>query len=114
NVFHRVVDVDIGVTRCAHGEVGERVLGEGGQEVIEERHSRVDVASAGAVEVDVELDSGLARRAADRRSACGGTSHEADSTEPSAAVAAAWVSALRWYGSRTRRSASMTAASAAR
>ena len=65
DVFHRVVRVDVGVARGSHREIGERVLREGGQQVVEEGHRRVDVAASGAVEVEVQFDRRFARGAAD-------------------------------------------------
>ncbi len=85
DVLDGVVRVDVGVARRAHGEVGERVLGERRQQVVEERHGGVDVTATGAVEVELELDRRLARRAAQRRRAGGsGAAHEAESSEASA------------------------------
>ena len=82
DVLDRVVGVDVGVARRAHRQVGERVLRERGQQVVEERHGGVDVAASRAVEVEFEFDGRLARRAAQRRGAGGsGAGHEAESSE---------------------------------
>jgi hypothetical protein len=61
DVLHGVVRVDVRVAGGADGEIGERVLRERGQEVVEERHRRVDVARTRTVQIEVELDGGLAR-----------------------------------------------------
>ena len=81
DVLDGVVRVDVGVARCADGQIGQRVLRERGQQVIEERHGRVDVAATRAIQIEVELDGGFARRAAERRGAGGGAGHEAESSE---------------------------------
>ena len=69
DVFDRVVHVDLDVALGPHRQVDQRVLGERGQQVVEERHRGVDVGGAGAVEVEHELDARLARLAANRRRA---------------------------------------------
>jgi hypothetical protein len=60
DVFDRVVHIDVGVARGLHSEVGERVLRECREHVIEERHARLDVALARAVEIEGEFDARLA------------------------------------------------------
>ena len=85
DVLDGVVRVDVGVARGTDRQIGQRVLGERRQQVVEERHRRVDVAATGTVEVQFELDRGLARRAAQRRRSGGsGAAHEAESNEASA------------------------------
>src|SRR5699024_7512250 len=68
-VLDRVVHVDVRVTRRTHGEVGQRVLRERREHVVEERNRRVDAARPRAVEVDLEFDRGLARGAGAARGA---------------------------------------------
>jgi len=55
------VHVDVGVAGRADTQVGQRVLGERGEQVVVERDARLDVGGAGAVEVEDELDARLAR-----------------------------------------------------
>ena len=61
DVLDSVVHVDLDVAAGAHGEVGERVLRERGEQVVIERHRRLDVGLTGAVEVERQVDAGLAR-----------------------------------------------------
>ena len=84
DVLDGVVGVDVGVAGRAHREIGQRVLREGREQVVEERHGGVDVAAPGAVQIEVEFDGGFARRAADRRGASGGAGHDRESIEASA------------------------------
>src|SRR5690606_40553004 len=52
NVLHSVVSIDVRVAGCAHREVGQRVLCECSEHVIEERHRRVDMTLTFAVKVE--------------------------------------------------------------
>ena len=72
DVFDRVVHVDVRCRRVAVTvEVGERVLREGREQVVEERHRRVDRRGTGAVEVEGQLDARLAGRARETRAVRG-------------------------------------------
>jgi hypothetical protein len=66
-VFHRVVNVDLGVARCLNREVGQRVLGERREHVVEEGHRGRDVRDTGAVEVELKGHRRLARFAGNAR-----------------------------------------------
>ena len=74
-VLDGVVHVDVGVAARAHGEVGERVLREGREHVVEERNRRLDVARAGSVEVHRQVDARFARRALDAGRTGGSLAH---------------------------------------
>ena len=51
-VFNGVVNVNVCVTGCLHGEVDQRVLGQCCQHVVEKRHRRGNVVGAIAIEVE--------------------------------------------------------------
>src|SRR5690606_31091443 len=106
DVLDRVVGVDVRVARCPYGQVGQRVLRERGQHVIEEGNGRVDPALTRAIEVQLKLDGRLGGAAGARGGA--GSAHDADPIEASAsrnAVVSASVPAVtrRWPGMPTSR-----------
>src|SRR5690606_17758423 len=63
DVLDGVVDVDVRVAGRPDGEVDERVLAQGGEHVVVEGHRRRDVGPAGPVEVELDDDARLRRRA---------------------------------------------------
>src|SRR5690606_13977500 len=79
DVFYRVVGVDLRVARGSHGEIGQRVLGERGEHVVEERHRRVDLTLPRAVEVEFEFDGRL--RCAAGATGSARNAHDAESIE---------------------------------
>src|SRR5699024_7884751 len=66
-VLDGVVGVDVGVAAGPDDEVEAGVGAERGEHVVEERHGGRDVDLAGAVQVQGDLDAGLAGAAADGR-----------------------------------------------
>lgn len=60
DVFDGMVRVDVGVTRGLDGQVNQRMLAERRHHMVVERHRRVDVSFAGAVEIQAQFDLGFA------------------------------------------------------
>ncbi|OEI67228.1 hypothetical protein Cus16_3129 [Curtobacterium sp. ER1/6] len=120
-----MVHVDVGVPGRPHAQVDQRVLAEGGQHVVEERHARRDVGRTGAVQIERQLDARLARAPADRGGAgghastlTGGCAADTRRMASRNAVVSSSVPALtrRWFGmprSRTMTSCSRSASNAA-
>ena len=68
-VLHGVVHVDVGIAGGAYRHVDEGVPPQGGEHVVVEGDGGGDVGPAGAVEIDLDDDTGLARGSFDARGA---------------------------------------------
>ncbi len=65
-----MVEIDFDVALRPQLQVEERVLGEEGQHVVEERDAGGDLRPAAAVDVEPEVDVGFARDPVDPGAAC--------------------------------------------
>ena len=68
-VLDGVVSFDLDVALGAHGQVEAGMTAQGGQHVVVERHTGVDVDLPGAVEVELDDDVGFAGATLDARTA---------------------------------------------
>jgi hypothetical protein len=69
-VLHGVVKIDLNVTDCFYGEVESTMLCEKREHVIEKRHLGTDGGDTGTVEMEVQIDHGLAGFAVDGALSC--------------------------------------------